>query len=135
MNSGGGRESCLSQALLKALAEKKLDFSAGTLCCNPAASFFFRALSVPLKIKLLQPVTGIFLLHLLKSHGSGVALEFGLSSDGLPWLFLLQSHVQTAPEQQQLKGCFVWAGMYGGKTIPEAATSINSICISFILIL
>lgn len=78
MNSGGGRESCLSQALLKAVAEKKLDFSAGTLCCNPAASFFFDMLSVLLIIKFLQSVTGRFLLHLLKSHGSGVAFALGL---------------------------------------------------------
>jgi len=136
MNSGGGRERGPLYELLKAVAEKKPIFSAGRLCCKPAESFFFGALSTPLKRKILQLVIGNFLLHLLKSHGTGAVLVFGLWSDGLPELFLLQSHLQTAPaQQQQPEDCFVWAGTYVGKTIPEVARSSNSIFIIFMLIL
>jgi hypothetical protein len=134
MNSGGGRQWGPLYELLKAVAEKKLIFSAGMLCCKPAESFFFCVLSTPLKRKILQLVVGRFLLHLLKSHGSGVALVFGLWSNWLPELFLLQSHLQTAPaQQQQLEDCFVWAGTYVEETIPEMARSSNNILIRFML--
>jgi len=121
--------------LVTAAAEKKLDFSAGMLCCKPDASFFFDVLSTPLKRKVLQSVVGRFLLHLLKSHGSGAALVFGLWSDGLPGLFLLQSHLQTAPAQQQQEDCFACLGTNVEKTIPEVARSSNSILRRFMLIL